>query len=91
MIFYPTPFNYFLTKLKYDVNQVLENLMPIAFLIGRWRSEFSGKAFFPTIPKFTYGEELNFSAHGYFSANGFLRYMLVYSGKSLFHLMINMS
>ncbi|VDN52056.1 unnamed protein product [Dracunculus medinensis] len=49
--------------------------MPIAFLIGRWRSEFSGKAFFPTIPKFTYGEELNFSAHGYFSANGFLRYI----------------
>jgi hypothetical protein len=33
----------------------------VAFLLGRWRSDFGGKADFPTIPKFTYGEELDFS------------------------------
>ncbi|VDL66640.1 unnamed protein product [Nippostrongylus brasiliensis] len=27
----------------------------------RWRSEFGGKAFFPTIPKFTYGEQIDIS------------------------------
>jgi hypothetical protein len=40
---------------------VPESLQKVAFLIGRWRSEFGGKAIFPTIPKFTYGEQLDFS------------------------------
>uniref|UniRef100_A0A914RNI4 THAP4-like heme-binding beta-barrel domain-containing protein n=1 Tax=Parascaris equorum TaxID=6256 RepID=A0A914RNI4_PAREQ len=46
--------------IQYDLKKVPENLRPIAFLIGKWRSEFGGKAFFPTIPKFTYGEEIVF-------------------------------
>ena len=28
-------------------------------MVGRWRSEFGGKAFFPTIPKFTYGAQVD--------------------------------
>ncbi|EFO20397.2 hypothetical protein LOAG_08091 [Loa loa] len=35
-------------------------LKSIVFLIGKWRSEFGGKAVFPTIPKATYGEEVDF-------------------------------
>ncbi|TKR81485.1 hypothetical protein L596_015348 [Steinernema carpocapsae] len=46
---------------KYDLRRVPDNLQRIAFLIGKWRSEFGGKAVFPTIPKFTYGEELDIS------------------------------
>jgi hypothetical protein len=45
----------------YDVRKVPPNLHKLAFLIGRWKSDFGGKADFPTIPKFTYGEELDFS------------------------------
>ncbi|VDM47089.1 unnamed protein product [Toxocara canis] len=45
---------------EYDLRNIPENLQPIAFLVGKWRSEFDGKAFFPTIPKFTYGEEITF-------------------------------
>jgi hypothetical protein len=30
-------------------------------LVGIWRSEHGGKAIFPTIPKFTYGEEIRIS------------------------------
>ncbi|RCN33926.1 hypothetical protein ANCCAN_20234 [Ancylostoma caninum] len=36
-------------------------LQPLAFLVGKWRSEHGGKAIFPTIPKFTYGEEVDIS------------------------------
>ncbi|CAI4232262.1 unnamed protein product [Auanema sp. JU1783] len=43
----------------YDVSRLPKQLHPIAWLVGRWRSEFGGKAFFPTIPKFTYGEQLD--------------------------------
>ncbi|KAI1714550.1 THAP domain-containing protein 4 [Ditylenchus destructor] len=46
---------------KYDIRNVPENLQKIAFLIGQWKSEFGGKADFPTIPKFTYGEKLEIS------------------------------
>ncbi|VDK28357.1 unnamed protein product [Anisakis simplex] len=46
---------------EFDLRRVPHNLQPIAFLIGKWRSEFGGKAFFPTIPRFTYGEEIVFS------------------------------
>ncbi|KHN81504.1 Uncharacterized protein C28H8.5 [Toxocara canis] len=34
-------------------NQKLE------WLIGKWRSEFSGKVFWPTVPTMTFGEELH--------------------------------
>lgn len=33
----------------------------MAWLLGRWRSEAGGKAVFPTIPNFTYGEQLDFA------------------------------
>ncbi|CAD6194075.1 unnamed protein product [Caenorhabditis auriculariae] len=46
---------------QYDVRRLPPNLKSVAWLVGRWRSEFGGKAFFPTIPKFTYGEQLDIS------------------------------
>ncbi|KAI1725555.1 THAP domain-containing protein 4 [Ditylenchus destructor] len=30
----------------------------LSWIIGKWRSEFSGKIFWPTVPTMTYGEEL---------------------------------
>uniref|UniRef100_A0A0K0G1V8 Si:ch211-105d4.5 (inferred by orthology to a zebrafish protein) n=1 Tax=Strongyloides venezuelensis TaxID=75913 RepID=A0A0K0G1V8_STRVS len=45
---------------EYDLKKVPPNLKRIAFLIGKWRSDFGGKADFPTIPRFTYGEEIDF-------------------------------
>uniref|UniRef100_A0A0N4Z1X5 ShKT domain-containing protein n=1 Tax=Parastrongyloides trichosuri TaxID=131310 RepID=A0A0N4Z1X5_PARTI len=45
---------------EYDIKKVPQNLKRVAFLIGKWRSDFGGKADFPTIPRFTYGEELDF-------------------------------
>ena len=44
---------------EYDLKKVPPNLHKVAFLIGKWRSEFGGKADFPTIPRFTYGEEID--------------------------------
>ncbi|CAJ0578700.1 unnamed protein product, partial [Mesorhabditis spiculigera] len=44
---------------EYDLKKVPKELQQVAFLIGKWRSEFGGKAFFPTIPRFTYGEEMS--------------------------------
>uniref|UniRef100_A0AC34FB19 ShKT domain-containing protein n=1 Tax=Panagrolaimus sp. ES5 TaxID=591445 RepID=A0AC34FB19_9BILA len=44
---------------EYDLKRVPESLYKVAFLIGKWRSEFGGKADFPTIPRFTYGEEID--------------------------------
>ncbi|PIO74535.1 hypothetical protein TELCIR_03462 [Teladorsagia circumcincta] len=46
---------------KYDLRRLAPQLQPLAFLIGKWRSEHGGKAIFPTIPKFTYGEEVDIS------------------------------
>ncbi|KHJ96358.1 hypothetical protein OESDEN_03679 [Oesophagostomum dentatum] len=46
---------------KYDLNRLAPNLRPLAFLVGKWRSEQDGKAIFPTIPVFTYGEEIEIS------------------------------
>uniref|UniRef100_A0A0R3S6Z1 DUF1794 domain-containing protein n=1 Tax=Elaeophora elaphi TaxID=1147741 RepID=A0A0R3S6Z1_9BILA len=46
---------------KYDVRYVPELLKPLAWLIGIWRAESGGKAVFPTIPVFTYGEQIDFS------------------------------
>ncbi|KAK6040767.1 hypothetical protein COOONC_21727 [Cooperia oncophora] len=46
---------------RYDVRRLPSELKPIAWMVGRWRSEFGGKAFFPTIPKFTYGEQIDIS------------------------------
>nr|CRZ25711.1 Bm2455 [Brugia malayi] len=45
---------------EYDLKKVPTTLKKVAFLIGKWRSEFGGKAVFPTIPKVTYGEEIDF-------------------------------
>ncbi|PIO56991.1 hypothetical protein TELCIR_21607, partial [Teladorsagia circumcincta] len=46
---------------EYDVRRLPSELHPVAWMVGRWRSEFGGKAFFPTIPKFTYGEQIDIS------------------------------
>ncbi|XGW09288.1 hypothetical protein V3C99_011529 [Haemonchus contortus] len=46
---------------KYDLRRLPQHLQPLAFLVGKWRSEHGGKAIFPTIPKFTYGEEVDIS------------------------------
>ncbi|CAD5208902.1 unnamed protein product [Bursaphelenchus xylophilus] len=46
---------------KYDIKNLAPSLHKIAFLVGIWRSEFGGKADFPTIPRFTYGEQLDIS------------------------------
>ena len=35
-----------------DYNRQLE------WIVGKWRSEFSGKVFWPTVPTMTFGEEL---------------------------------
>uniref|UniRef100_A0A0K0CWL9 DUF1794 domain-containing protein n=1 Tax=Angiostrongylus cantonensis TaxID=6313 RepID=A0A0K0CWL9_ANGCA len=37
------------------------NLVGYNHIFYRWRSEFGGKAYFPTIPKFTYGEQIDIS------------------------------
>lgn len=46
---------------KFDISRIPSNLQPIAWLVGIWRSEHGGKAIFPTIPKFTFGEEIQIS------------------------------
>jgi hypothetical protein len=46
---------------KFDASRIPANLQSLAFLVGIWRSEHGGKAMFPTIPKFTYGEQLEFA------------------------------
>ncbi|KAI6180311.1 hypothetical protein M3Y98_00706400 [Aphelenchoides besseyi] len=59
---------------KYDIRVLPPHLHKVAFLVGKWRSEFGGKAHFPTMPKFTvrlfgcftqrkfqYGEQLDIS------------------------------
>ncbi|KAL7072103.1 hypothetical protein ACQ4LE_008772 [Meloidogyne hapla] len=45
----------------YDGFLAPDSLKPISWLLGVWRSEHDGKAMFPTIPKFTYGEEISIS------------------------------
>jgi len=45
----------------YDLTRLPPDLRGLEFLIGRWRSEFGGKARFPTIPIFTYGEQVDFT------------------------------
>jgi len=46
---------------EYDIQNLPPELKNLGFLVGKWRSEFSGKADFPTIPRFTYGEKISFS------------------------------
>lgn len=38
--------------------KLTENNEKMAWIVGKWRSEFSGKVFWPTVPTMTYGEEL---------------------------------
>jgi len=45
----------------YDLSRLPQELQSIGFLVGRWRAEFAGKARFPTIPIFTYGEQVDFT------------------------------
>lgn len=45
-------------NLGFDPHRLPSNLQPLAWLVGIWRSEHGGKAIFPTIPKFTYGEQI---------------------------------
>uniref|UniRef100_A0A915LZV7 THAP4-like heme-binding beta-barrel domain-containing protein n=1 Tax=Meloidogyne javanica TaxID=6303 RepID=A0A915LZV7_MELJA len=45
----------------YDGFLAPDSLKPLSWLLGVWRSEHDGKAMFPTIPKFTYGEEISIS------------------------------
>ncbi|KAK6047281.1 hypothetical protein COOONC_15213 [Cooperia oncophora] len=41
-------------------DQVLSpNNKKLEWIVGSWRSEFSGKVFWPTVPTMTFGEELN--------------------------------
>lgn len=46
---------------KFDVRRLPPSLKPLSFLVGIWRAETGGKAIFPTIPVFTYGEQIEFS------------------------------
>lgn len=46
---------------KYNIAKLPNELKSVGWLLGRWRSEHGGKARFPTIPVFTYGEQLDFS------------------------------
>jgi len=50
---------------KYDPRALPPDLAPLGFLLGKWRSDFGGKARFPTIPVFTYGEIVDFSVGDY--------------------------
>ncbi|VDO25518.1 unnamed protein product [Onchocerca flexuosa] len=45
----------------FDVSRVPSHLQSIAWLIGIWQSNHGGKAVFPTIPTFTYGEQVEIS------------------------------
>jgi len=49
------------TPKKYDISQIPPDLWPVRRFIGIWQSDFDGKAHFPTMPIFTYGERLDFS------------------------------
>uniref|UniRef100_A0A915BB55 THAP4-like heme-binding beta-barrel domain-containing protein n=1 Tax=Parascaris univalens TaxID=6257 RepID=A0A915BB55_PARUN len=37
------------------------NNQKLEWIVGKWRSEFSGKVFWPTVPTMTFGEELHIS------------------------------
>ncbi|VDM93897.1 unnamed protein product [Onchocerca ochengi] len=45
----------------FNVSRVPSHLQSIAWLIGIWQSNHGGKAIFPTIPTFTYGEQVKIS------------------------------
>uniref|UniRef100_A0A2K6VG54 ShKT domain-containing protein n=1 Tax=Onchocerca volvulus TaxID=6282 RepID=A0A2K6VG54_ONCVO len=46
---------------RFNVSRVPSHLQSIAWLIGIWQSNHGGKAIFPTIPTFTYGEQVKIS------------------------------
>ncbi|KAF7632765.1 DUF1794 domain-containing protein [Meloidogyne graminicola] len=39
--------------------ELSKNNEKLSWIVGKWRSEFSGKVVWPSIPTMTYGEELN--------------------------------
>ncbi|VDD89927.1 unnamed protein product [Enterobius vermicularis] len=48
----------FLIFFTSSINQLSEGNAKLKWLLGKWRSEFSGKVFWPSIPTMTFGEEL---------------------------------
>ncbi|KAL7070467.1 hypothetical protein ACQ4LE_010579 [Meloidogyne hapla] len=53
---------FFISLFLYSVlinAELSKNNQKISWIVGKWRSEFSGKVVWPSIPTMTYGEELN--------------------------------
>ncbi|CAI4233213.1 unnamed protein product [Auanema sp. JU1783] len=48
----------FIFNIAPSVQELNENNRRIEWIVGKWRSEFSGKVFWPTVPTMTFGEEL---------------------------------
>lgn len=46
---------------RYDPRRLSAELQPLGKFLGIWKSDHGGKANFPTIPVFTYGEEVEFA------------------------------
>ncbi|VDK86889.1 unnamed protein product [Onchocerca ochengi] len=44
--------------IKFTYAELTLNNQKLEWIIGSWRSEFSGKVFWPTVPTMTFGEEL---------------------------------
>lgn len=44
--------------ISYVYCELNEHNKKLSWLVGKWRSEFSGKIVWPTVPTMTYGEEL---------------------------------
>ncbi|MFH4974244.1 hypothetical protein AB6A40_000953 [Gnathostoma spinigerum] len=54
-----SPFEFTLTLLLLTTGTVsARSSRNFAWIVGKWRSEFSGKIFWPTVPTMTYGEEV---------------------------------
>jgi hypothetical protein len=49
-------FIWIITQLTYA--ELNEHNKKLGWIVGKWRSEFSGKIVWPTVPTMTYGEEL---------------------------------
>uniref|UniRef100_A0A1I7VHQ9 DUF1794 domain-containing protein n=1 Tax=Loa loa TaxID=7209 RepID=A0A1I7VHQ9_LOALO len=44
--------------IRFTYAELTLNNKKLEWIIGSWRSEFSGKVFWPTVPTMTFGEEL---------------------------------
>ncbi|KJH43942.1 hypothetical protein DICVIV_10026 [Dictyocaulus viviparus] len=45
--------------IRFSYQVLSENNKKLEWIVGDWRSEFSGKVFWPTVPTMTFGEELH--------------------------------